>query len=160
MTHHATPGNSHMELSLSAAARASGLSKSTLSRAIRSGRLSARRAEGGSGWIVDAAELFRVYPATTARSDAPPDEAAPTSWHTTQPPDAGHDETRSAVALLEQALAYERAALEREREVTADLRQRLDRSDERVRALLGQAVPTPSPAPAPARGLLARLLGR
>ncbi len=145
-----------MEMSLSAAARASGLSKSTLSRAIKSGRLSARRAEGGSGWIVDAAELFRAYPATGARSDAPPGEAAPASWRATQPPDAGHDEVRGAVALLEQALAYERAALEREREVTADLRQRLDRSDERVRALLGQAVPSP----APARGLLARLLGR
>jgi hypothetical protein len=149
-----------MEMSLSAAARASGLSKSTLSRAIKSGRLSARRAEGGSGWVVDAAELFRAYPAAAARPDAPHDEAAPALWRATQPPDAGHDEARGAVALLEQALAYERAALEREREVTADLRQRLDRSDERVRALLGQGTPAPSPAPAPVRGLLARLLGR
>jgi hypothetical protein len=149
-----------MEMSLSAAARASGLSKSTLSRAIRSGRLSARRAESGSGWIVDAAELFRAYPAVATSPDALRDEAAPASWRTTQPPDAGHDEARGAVALLEQALAYERAALEREREVTADLRQRLDRSDERVRALLGQAAPMLSPAPAPTRGLLARLLGR
>ncbi len=149
-----------MEMSLSAAARASGLSKSTLSRAIKAGRLSARRAEGGSGWLVDAAELFRAYPATAAPSDAPHDEAQPASWRATQPSDAGHDEARGAVALLEQALAYERAALEREREITADLRQRLDRADERVRALLGQAAPTPSLAPAPARGLLARLLGR
>lgn len=149
-----------MEMSLSAAARASGLSKSTLSRAIKSGRLSARRAEGGSGWVVDAAELFRAYPATATLSDAPHDEAQPASWRATQPPDAGHDEGRGAVALLEQALAYERAALEREREVTADLRQRLDRADERVRALLGQAAPTSPPTPAPARGLLARLLGR
>ncbi len=149
-----------MEMSLSAAARASGLSKSTLSRAIKAGRLSASRAEGGSGWIVDAAELFRAYPATTARPDAPPDEAAPASWRATQPPDAGHDEARGAVALLEQALAYERAALEREREVTADLRQRLDRADERVRALLAQPSAAPPPPPAPARGLLARLLGR
>ncbi len=149
-----------MEMSLSAAARASGLSKSTLSRAIKAGRLSARRAEIGSGWIVDAAELFRAYPATATRPDAPHDEAAPASWRATQPPDVGHDEARGAVALLEQALAYERAALEREREVTADLRQRLDRSDERVRALLGQAAPPLSPVPAPAWGLLARLLGR
>ncbi len=149
-----------MEMSLSAAARASGLSKSTLSRAIKSGRLSARRAEGGSGWIVDAAELFRAYPTAAARPDAPHDEATPAPWRATQPPDASHDEARSALALLEQALAYERAALEREREVTADLRQRLDRSDERVRALLGQAAPTPSPVPTPTRGLLARLLGR
>ena len=149
-----------MEMSLSGAARASGLSKSTLSRAIKSGRLSARRTESGGGWLVDTAELFRAYPAAAVRPDAPHDEAAPASWRATQPSDAGHDEARGAVALLEQALVYERAALEREREVTADLRQRLDRADERVRALLGQAAATPSPAPAPARGLLARLLGR
>ncbi len=149
-----------MEMSLSAAARASGLSKSTLSRAIKAGRLSARRAESGSGWVVDAAELFRAYPAAAVRPDALHDEAQPASWRVTQPSNATHDEGRGAVALLEQALAYERAALEREREVTADLRQRLDRADERVRALLGQAAPTPSLAPAPARGLLARLLGR
>ncbi len=49
-----------MQMSLSAAARASGLSKSTLSRAIKSGRLSACRAGSGSGWLVDAAELFRA----------------------------------------------------------------------------------------------------
>jgi len=67
---------------------------------------------------------------------------------------------RNAVALLEQALAYERAALEREREVTADLRQRLDRADERVRALLAQPPAVPTPPPASARGLLARFLGR
>lgn len=148
-----------MQMSLSAAARASGLSKSTLSRAIKSGRLSARRAEGGSGWVVDAAELFRAYPAAAVRPDAPHDESQPASWRATQPPDAVHDEGRGAVALLEQALVYERAALEREREVTADLRQRLDRADERVRALLAQSSAVPTPPPAPARGLLARLLG-
>lgn len=147
-----------MKMSLSAAARASGLSKSTLSRAIKSGRLSARRAESGSGWLVDAAELFRAYPATAAPSDAPYDEAQPASWRATQPPDAVHDEGRGAVALLEQALAYERAALERERETTTDLRQRLDRAEERVRVLLPQASLVSSPAPT--RGFLARLLGR
>jgi hypothetical protein len=147
-----------MEMSLSAAARASGLSKSTLSRAIKSGRLSAHRAESGSGWIVDAAELFRAYPAKAALPDAPYDEAESASWRTTQPPDAGHDEARGAVALLEQALAYERAALQSEREVTADLRQRLDRADERVQALLGQA--TSASSTAPARGFLSRLFGR
>ncbi len=147
-----------MEMSLSAAARASGLSKSTLSRAIKSGRLSARRADSGGGWLVDAAELSRAYPARAARPDAPRDEAATASWRATQPPDAGHDEARGAVALLEQALVYERAALQREREVTADLRQRLDRTDERVRALLGPVASAPSLAPR--RGLLARLLGR
>lgn len=67
---------------------------------------------------------------------------------------------QAKLALLEQALVCERKALAHERETTTDLRQRLDRSDERVRALSAQPAPASSPAPAPARGLLARLLGR
>ncbi len=153
-----------MELSLSAAARATGHSKSTIGRAIKSGKLSARRNDAG-GYLIDASELGRAF-------DWNPD--APVAWNVTAPPDpvvappgAAPGATPAAlavletkVALLEQALGREREALAHERETTADLRQRLDRSDERVRALLSQAAPTPSPAPAPARGLLARLLGR
>jgi len=150
-----------MEMSLSAAARASGRSKSTLSRAIKSGRLSARRAENRGGWIVDAAELHRVYPVETIPADAPHGEAATASRRATQPHDEERGEAPGVVALLEQALAYERDALQREREITADLRERLDRSEERVRAFLGQPVSVPvAPAPAAPRGFLARLLGR
>lgn len=47
--------------SLGQAARAAGVGKTTLARAIRSGRLSATRQEGG-GYVIDAAELARVYP--------------------------------------------------------------------------------------------------
>lgn len=149
-----------MEMSLSAAARATDRSKSTLSRAIKSGRLSARRAESGGGWIVDAAELHRVYPVEVVPADAPGGETATVSWRATRPSDEEGGAAPSAVALLEQALSYERAALQREREVTADLRERLDRSEERVRALLSQAAAAPSaPAPAPARSFLSRLLG-
>ncbi len=149
-----------MELSLSAAARATGHSKSTIGRAVKSGKLSARRNDAG-GYLIDASELARAF-------DWNPD--APVAWNVTAPLDPVAAPPGAAsgtlavletkVALLEQALDREREALAHERETTADLRQRLDRSDERVRALLSQAAPTPSPAPAPARGLLARLLGR
>jgi len=155
-----------MEMSLSAAARATGRSKSTLSRAIKSGRLSARRAESGGGWIVDAAELHRVYPVEATTTEAPLGEAPPASRRATQPPDEERGEASGAIALLEQALAYERAALQREREVTTDLRERLDRSEERGRAFLGQPVSAPAAAaaaaaaPAAPRSFLARLLGR
>ncbi len=49
-----------MEYTLADAAKAARLNKSTLFRAIKSGRLSARRLEDGS-YRVDASELARVY---------------------------------------------------------------------------------------------------
>lgn len=48
-------------LSMGQAATEAGVSKSTLSRAIKSGRLSAVRNDQG-GFSIDPAELFRVYP--------------------------------------------------------------------------------------------------
>ncbi len=143
-----------MELSLSAAARATGRSKSTIGRAIKSGKLSARRDDAG-GYHIDASELARAFEW---------DPSGPVPWSATAPPGpiAGPsvpvEVLEAKLALLEQALDREREALAHERETTADLRQRLNRSDEQVRAFLGQAASVPPPAPT--RGFLARLLGR
>ena len=49
-----------MGLSLRNAAKEAGVSKSTILRAIQSGRLSAARLDDG-GYDIDPAELFRVY---------------------------------------------------------------------------------------------------
>ena len=49
-------------LSLREAAKEAGVSKSTILRAVKSGRLSAARTDD-SGYAIDPAELFRVYPA-------------------------------------------------------------------------------------------------
>ena len=143
-----------MELSLSAAAKATGRSKSTIGRAIKSGKLSARRDDAG-GYRIDTSELARTF-------DWDPQGGVP--WSATEPlgtpagPPVAVAVLEAKLALLEQALEREREALAHERETTADLRQRLDRSEERVRALL--APPAPVPSPAPARGgFLARLLG-
>lgn len=148
-----------MDLSLSAAARATGHSKSTIGRAIKSGKLSAQRNDAG-GYLIDPAELARAFDWDPSR---------PVPWNVTEPldrtaaPPGPAADTQAVLetklVLLEQALDREREALAHEREATADLRRRLDRSEDRVRALLGQAV-SASPAPAPPRGLLARLLGR
>ena len=50
-----------VQLSLSAAAKEVNRSKSTLSRAIKDGRMSATRCEDGS-YQIDPAELYRVFP--------------------------------------------------------------------------------------------------
>jgi hypothetical protein len=62
-------------LSLRQAATEAGTSKSTILRAINSGRLSASRTDDG-GYAIDPSELFRVYPADrtvtrAAGQDAP-----------------------------------------------------------------------------------------
>jgi predicted DNA-binding protein (UPF0251 family) len=52
-------------MTMGQAAKQAGVSKATLSRAIKSGKISANKNDKG-GWDIDPAELFRVYPATPA----------------------------------------------------------------------------------------------
>ena len=56
-------------LTLGQAARLTGTSKTTLTRAIKAGRLSAARRDDGS-YEIDAAELARVYSVTPATGSA------------------------------------------------------------------------------------------
>lgn len=117
-----------MAHTLGQAAKATGVSKSTLRRAIESGRLSATRRDDGS-YEIDPAELHRVFPrhsadtAKMARSDTGNDTGG----------------LQREVAVL--------------REVVEDLRRRLDASEaerrqaqERLTALLTDQRPTPQPA--------------
>ncbi len=156
MTRYGTPGDPCMELSLSAAARATGRSKSTIGRAIKAGKLSAHRDDAG-GYRIDASELARTFDW---------DPSGPVPWSATEPlgpavgPTVPVEVLEAKLVLVQQALEREREALAHERDTTADLRQRLDRSEERIRALLPQATPAPMLMPAPARGLLARLFRR
>lgn len=53
-----------MEYTLGGAARATGVAKSTLSKALKNGRLSYVE-KSSAGYKIDAAELFRVFPKNT-----------------------------------------------------------------------------------------------
>lgn len=107
-----------MGLTLRQAESRAGISRSTIHRALKSGKLSGTRAEDGS-WSIEEAELARVFP-----------------WDVSEP--VQRDDTRQArdadavltmkVQMLEQQLA-------REQETIEDLRRRLDRSEDRVLAL-------------------------
>src|SRR4051794_890979 len=55
-------------LSLRAAAEVAGTSKSSIFRAIRSGRLSAARGDDG-GYLIDPAELMRCYQSQVSRPE-------------------------------------------------------------------------------------------
>lgn len=60
-----------MKLSASQAAKETGRSIPTITRAIKSGKLSAEKQDGG-GYLIDASELFRSFPRVTSDSDVTP----------------------------------------------------------------------------------------
>ena len=105
-------------LSIGAAARLCGRSKSTISRAIASGKLSASRA--GNGFAIDPAELARVFPWNPATV------AQPSQRNDTQPPSATPSGPSAETLDMENRMLRE--MLERERETVADLRDRLTRT--------------------------------
>ena len=109
------------ELSLTQAARVTGKSKSTINRAIKSGKLSATRHDDGS-YSIDGSELsrvFRIEPTAGAELVSPALPAEPTR-----------------TATLEAENAALRAALAREREALDDLRADRDAWKQQATALL------------------------
>ena len=115
-----------MKYTLSKAAVATGKNKATIQRAIKSGKISAGKNSSGT-YEIDPSELHRVYPATTQRV------AHQNISNRTQHPDK-HDETMQLkLDLLEAERERERDQLQA---TIDDLRTRLDRSEERITALL------------------------
>lgn len=131
-----------MEYSLSKAATVTGKGKSTIHRAIKNGKLSARRHDNGS-YSIDAAELYRVFPKESPKETVQRDGMEPVR----EPVSAELEVLRVRTAMLEEQLG-------REREAVDDLRRRLDKADERVLALTVNASHQE-----PKKGLLARLWG-
>lgn len=143
-----------MAYTLGEAAKATGISKASISRAVSSGRISATKKENGS-FSIEPVELHRIYP---------PKSAVPVS--TTVPETAPSDERNTRNTADSNVLqARLDAALEQLRDkdgTIGDLRQRLDRADEerreaqaRVIGLLAGPGPTESK-----RGFFGRLFGR
>jgi hypothetical protein len=130
-----------MTYTLTRAAEATGKSKSTILRAIKAHKLSAMRDELTQGWLIEPAELHRVYPVVVA--DDEPD-AAP----------------RGGAALREIELMREMLA-DKDRQIES-LSRRLESVDEERRTTLRQltailtdqrekAIIPPPPAPAAAQ---------
>jgi hypothetical protein len=119
-------------LSLSQAAKLTSKSKSTINRAIKTGKLSATRHEDGS-YSIDPSELSRAF-------DMEPLEGA-----------KRNDAEPVGTRLLERVEALE-AMLNREREISADLKEDRDRWRQQATALLADHRPK--------GGLWARLIGK
>lgn len=158
-----------MEYPLADAAKLARVNRSTLFRAIKAGRLSARRDDDGT-YRVDASELARLYDlqhVTHKSIDALHENAQGLSAtaKTAQGDTSAGELIRFRIQTLEEQLAREReerererrqwaqerdTILERERDTVADLRKRLDRAEERVLALS----PPPSQPPVPVAAVI------
>lgn len=112
-----------MQYTLGTAAKATGKAKSTILRAIKSGVISAHKADDGS-YEIDPSELHRVFPSTVAKPD---------SSHDTQPNKEHCEPLRLRLQTLEAERQRERDQMQA---TIDDLRARLDRSEDRVSGLL------------------------
>lgn len=107
-------------IKLAQASQITGKARTTLLRAIHSGKLSVTRNEHGN-YLIDVAELGRVYALKNEMSTSEP------KAHRAQP---------DSDALLRTQLELLQMQLERERQTVDDLRKRLDGSEAERRQLL------------------------
>jgi len=115
-----------MKYTLSQAATATGKNKATIQRAIKSGKISAAKNSSGA-YEIDPSELHRIFPATAKRV------AQNDISNDAQRPDKHDETTQLKLNLLEVEREREREQLQA---TIDDLRTRLDRSEERIVALL------------------------
>jgi hypothetical protein len=116
-THHQNP----MHLTLGQAAKETGKSKSVISSAIKSGRLSASRSDTGS-WQIDPAELFRVFSKQNAQNPEKEQNRTP--------------ENTQQNMLLEREIEFLHERLREKDGVIDDLRQDRDHWRQQATALL------------------------
>ena len=124
-----------MKLSANEAAKRTGKSVPTITRAIKSGKISAEKT-GSGGYLIDPAELFRAFPALTTPKD-----------------ETSHD-TPNETRVLQEKVSSLEAAL-------ADAKAERDEWRDQAKRL-ATALPPPVAATLPktAPGFWARLLGR
>ncbi len=138
-------------VSMTKGAELAGVSKGTVSKALKSGRLSYAE-KTDNGYLIDTSELFRVFPPKQ------PETVEPTRPET----DKANVETLIETGGLRREIELLREQLRDRDGVVDDLRRRLDQSDEerreaqaRVIGLLAGPGPTESK-----RGFFGRLFGR
>lgn len=143
-----------MKLTLNTAAKEAGVSKSTLSEALRNGRLSAEKDDRGR-YQIDPAELFRVFPKTGLDEQLEPKPNGNANRE-----NRGLEQEVEALHRQIESLTLER---EREREQLsdqiADLRRRLDQESQERRSLTAMITDQRAQAAPSARRSLLDVLG-
>jgi excisionase family DNA binding protein len=154
-----------MSYTLGEAAKAVGFSKPTLSRAIKNGKLSAKRLDDGS-YQIDPAELERWKDGNGHRNGSAKRSATPEVTPKTVPETSDSSGLQIEVATLREQLRSAEMARGFLEERVTDLQGRAERAEakeDRLLALIADLRPRePEPVPAappPRRGLWARLMG-
>ena len=112
-----------MGYSLRQAAEVCGKGRSTIHRALQSGKLSGTKNDNGE-WSIDGSELARAFP-WDSHEHVKRDEL-------------GHSpSTDQTSEILQMKISMLEQQLEREQETVTDLRKRLDRAEERMVLLTG-----------------------
>ena len=130
-------GEAGMTYTLSEAARATGVSKSTLSRELKSGVISGSKDAKGR-YQIEAAELHRVHPPLSSVGTAGTNQSRSVKRSATAGTDGGTAHETHEISLLQLKLeAAEQRLADRDRELThtqetvQDLRDRLDTAEQR-----------------------------
>jgi uncharacterized coiled-coil protein SlyX len=135
-----------MQYTAGDAARATGKNIATITRAIKSGKISASKDETGA-WRIEPSELHRVFPpiAQELRKQQMQDDATPK-----QEPNVSNDILlREELATLRERVSSQDQLLADRADQIADLRTRLDREGEERRklaALLTDQRPSVTPS--------------
>jgi len=117
-------------LTLGQAAKHTGLSKSTISRAISTGKLSVFSKNSG-GYSIDPSELFRVFPSNRSDNGSMKRSTTQTGTGTQL---ATNTETVADNAALKAELAGLRAIILKLEDQIADLKQQRDRWQEQAQS--------------------------
>ena len=135
-----------MKYTAGQAAKATGVATSTITRALKTGKISGESQKSG-GWLIDPTELHRVFPPVATQES----RNSPTLGSATPEFDSRNRDLPQLLEVLQEQIA--------------DLKNDRDHWREEAQALR-RLLPAPAPdAPAsgqgkPARGFWARLLGR
>lgn len=138
-------------LTLGEAARLCRVPKSTISRAIKSGRLSAGRSDDGS-YAIDPAELHRVYPLNVTDQDGTAATDSATGGVARDATAPAVSNNPSPATGYDQNLAIRLASAEAELRGLREMVEELRRSREKWEAQaerLTLALPAPAAAPPP-----------
>jgi hypothetical protein len=132
-------------------AELAGVSKGTVSKALKSGRLSYAE-KTDNGYLIDTSELFRVFPPKL--KETVDESRSETS--------IGNGETPINSGGLQREIELLREQLQDRDSVVSDLRQRLDKSEEERREAQARVIGllTGPEATESKRGFFGRLFGR
>ena len=138
-------------VSMTKGAELAGVSKGTVSKALKSGRLSYAE-KTDNGYLIDTSELFRVFPPKQKETVAESRSETP----------SGNSETPINSGGLQREIELLCEQLQDRDSVVADLRQRLDKSEDERREAQARVIGLltgPEPAESK-RGFFGRLFGK